>query len=111
VATIASQRLNQLVSEIEAARDDLEDGGYQLAAHLLAMVLLQIRLQRNDVTEMELHEFCRLLEKQLPHEDVATIDRGSLRAPSGRDRSHRASRASHTGSETSNLLKLRLSRT
>ena len=104
MATIASQRLDQLVLEIEAARVNLETGNYQLAAHLLALALLQIELQRNEVTDGELRALCELVDDRLRSDDEAPTPRIGKRVPLGRDRSNSPARTLEI--DTSNLRNL-----
>ncbi len=72
MATITNERIDILVSEVGDVRNELRSGGYEIAAQLLDMVLLQVRLQRHKITGPEFNEFCRLLERQLREKSSLT---------------------------------------
>jgi hypothetical protein len=64
VARISDERIDQLLSEVGDVRNELRGGDYEFAAQLLEMVLLQVRLQRHNITSAEFSEFCHFLEWQ-----------------------------------------------
>ena len=64
MARITDERIDQLLSEVGNVRNELRGGEYDFAAQLLEMVLLQVRLQRHNITSPEFNEFCDLLERQ-----------------------------------------------
>lgn len=72
MATITNERIDILVSEVGDVRNELRSGGYEIAAQLLDMVLLQVRLQRHDITGPEFNEFCHFLERQLQEKNNLT---------------------------------------
>ena len=81
---ISHERSEDLISQIEIARVELE-AAFPLAAQLLAMAVLQVRLQQNRITDSEFKEFCEMIENRL-------LSPNMLRATSRRPKADLADR-------------------
>ena len=76
MAAMSNDRLDRLLVDLEGWKEELKSGGYGLAAQLLAMTIMELRISFHGISDDEFKAFCCVLAKSQPHCD--TVDKKPL---------------------------------
>jgi hypothetical protein len=65
---LSARRLRNVVAVLSEQRDSVVAGGFCFAGHLIELVIMQLRLTLNEISEDELSEFSNFLSLELVDE-------------------------------------------